>query len=180
MAKKVLHLPTFDAIIYKVSKGKVFLNTLQFLRAAGCSNNYLNKDPSKSYFVALRILKRMGMDVKGCFLKQGVTKYGYISLKGASQLTKSDTGPFRNKKLMKQLNSELKIAVKNLPLSKKKVEKSTGKNAIDDSEVNIVQDSVSLGDLKVKYQLKDKNVFFHLMTIFENIGLEKTVLQQWR
>ena len=182
MAKKVLHLPTFDAIIYKVSKGKVFLNTLQFLRAAGCSNNYLNKDPSKSYFVALRILKRMGMDIKGCFLKQGVTKYGYISLKGASQLTKSDTGPFRNKKRMKLLNSELKIAVRNLPsLSKKKVEKSTGKNINDDdSEVNIVQDAVALGDLKVKYQLKDKNVFFHRMTIFENIGLEKTLLQQWR
>ena len=175
---QVLHLPTFDAIIYKISKGKVFVNTLQFLKAAGCSPNYLNRDPSKAYFVALRILRRMGMDVKGCFLKQGVTKYGYISLKGASMLTRSESGPFRNKKRMRTLNAELKNAVKNLP-SNKKV-KNEGQKETSNEEVNVVADLVTLGDLKVKYQIKDHCVYFHRMTIFENIGLEKALLQQWR
>ena len=178
MATKVLHLPTFDAIIYKISKGKVFVNTLQFLKAAGCSPSYLNRDPSKAYFVALRILRRMGMEVKGCFLKQGVTKYGYISLKGASMLTRSESGPFRNKKRMRTLNAELKTAVKNLPSNKKA--KAEVKNENHENEVNVVADTVTLGDLKVKYQIKDHCVYFHRMTIFENIGLEKTLLQQWR
>ena len=80
---------------------------------------------------------------------------------------------------MKALNAELKNAVKSLP-SNKKVKNEGQQENSNNEEVNVVADLVTLGDLKVKYQIKDQCVYFHRMTIFENIGLEKALLQQWR
>ena len=43
----------------------------------------------------------------------GVCKYGYISVKAATNLFKMESGPFRNKKKMKLLQKELQSAMKN-------------------------------------------------------------------
>ena len=151
LAKKVLHLPSFDDTIpYKLSRGTVFLNTSFFLKAAGCSQQYVENKPSNSYFTVLRLLRKQGINVKGkliklfhyylfkflqkkkhfltylyfntyilkymsilgCFLKQGICKYGYISTKAAFLLFKSEKGPFRNKKRVKLLRKELHEVLK--------------------------------------------------------------------
>ena len=66
LAKKVLHLPSFDDTIpYKLSRGTVFLNTSFFLKAAGCSQQYVENKPSNSYFTVLRLLRKQGINVKG-------------------------------------------------------------------------------------------------------------------
>lgn len=66
LAKKVLRLPSFeDAIPYKLSRGTIFLNTSVFLKSAGCSQKYVERKPSNSYFTVLRLLKKCGMNVKG-------------------------------------------------------------------------------------------------------------------
>lgn len=71
IAKKSIKLPSFSQIDYKLAKGTVFLKTLQLLIAVGCPSKYLDENPSRSYFVLIRLLKKRGMNIKECFLKQG-------------------------------------------------------------------------------------------------------------
>ena len=184
--KNCLNLSSFeDRLPYKLSRGGIFLNTLAFLKLVGCSTKYLEGRPSNSYFAVLRLLKKKGMNIKGCFLKQGICKYGFISTKAALTLFKTDEGPFRNKKKMKLLQKELLEAIKEqLPKYASTFHKisSTSKEATDDNEskedtIDVVLDTISIGDVKVKYQIKDGAIFFHRMTIFEAIGLEKALSQ---
>ena len=75
IAKKSIKLPSFSQIDYKLAKGTVFLKTLQLLIAVGCPSKYLDENPSRSYFVLIRLLKKRGMNIKECFLKQGEKSY---------------------------------------------------------------------------------------------------------
>ena len=47
IAKKSIKLPSFNVIDYKLAKGTVFLKTLQLLKACGCSQKYLDENPSR-------------------------------------------------------------------------------------------------------------------------------------
>ena len=166
IAKKCIKLPSFNQIDYKLAKGTVFLKTLQFLKAVGCPQKYIDDNPSRSYFVLIRLLKKRGMNIKECFLKQGICKYGYISIKAGMTLFKMESGPFRNKKKMKLLQKELQNAMKKLPMTKSK----------NKDQIDIIGDVVSIGNIKVRYMIKDDIMYFHRMTIFEAIGLERALI----
>ena len=175
IAKKSIKLPSFSQIDYKLAKGTVFLKTLQLLIAVGCPSKYLDENPSRSYFVLIRLLKKRGMNIKECFLKQGVCKYGYISVKAATNLFKMESGPFRNKKKMKLLQKELQSAMKKLPQFPRPNSYSN-EDGSGDHHVDIVGDVVSIGNVKVRYLIKNDMIYFHRMTIFESIGLERALI----
>ena len=128
----------------------------------------------RSYFVIIRLLKKRGINIKECFLKQGICKYGFISIKAAFNLFKMESGPFRNKKKMKLLQKELQNGMKKLPQAKviraKRESESKGEG------VDIIGDVVSIGNVKVRYMIKDDMMYFHRMTIFEAIGLERALI----
>ena len=42
--------------------------------------------------------------------------------------------------------------------------------------VDIIGDVVSIGNVKVRYMIKDDMMYFHRMTIFEAIGLERALI----
>ena len=76
--------------------------------------------------------------ILGCFLKQGICKYGYISTKAAFLLFKSEKGPFRNKKRVKLLRKELHEVLKStVPAYTKK--SLTGSNQENKDQVFIVK-----------------------------------------
>ena len=78
------------------------------------------------------------MSILGCFLKQGICKYGYISTKAAFLLFKSEKGPFRNKKRVKLLRKELHEVLKStVPAYTKK--SLTGSNQENKDQVVIVK-----------------------------------------
>ena len=78
------------------------------------------------------------MSILGCFLKQGICKYGYISTKAAFLLFKSEKGPFRNKKRVKLLRKELHEVLKStVPAYTKK--SLTGSNQENKDQVFIVK-----------------------------------------
>ena len=82
------------------------------------------------------ILKNIS--ILGCFLKQGICKYGYISTKAAFLLFKSEKGPFRNKKRVKLLRKELHEVLKStVPAYTKK--SLTGSNQENKDQVFIVK-----------------------------------------
>lgn len=61
----------------------------------------------------------------------------------------------------------------------KKFKKSIIVNNEHDS-IDIVGDDIQIGDIKVRYQIKDGNIFFHRTTIFEAIGLEKALILNFK
>ena len=85
-----------------------------------------------------------------------------------------ESGPFRNKKKMKLLQKELQNGMKKLPQAKviraKRESESKGEG------VDIIGDVVSIGNVKVRYMIKDDMMYFHRMTIFEAIGLERALI----
>ncbi len=184
MARKVLHLPSFESIPYKLSRGTMYLSTIAFLKAVGASKKYLKDKPTKSYFTVLRLLKKQGMDIKGCFLKQGICKYGHISVRAALTLFKSESGPFRNKKRIKALSNELQRALRKFPGLNFEPEACASQPDADqkawDSNVDVVSDTITIGDVKVRYQIKHGSIYFHRSTIFDAIGLEKAMLLNFR
>ena len=116
-------------------------------------------------------------------MKQGICKYGYISTKAAFLLFKSEKGPFRNKKRVKLLRKELHEALKtNVPAYSKKLSTGNGSNQNnkDQDVVEIEAETVTIGDLKVKFQIKNETLYFHRMTVFEAIGLEKALILNYK
>ena len=71
---------------------------VQILRSAGFSPFYLEHNPSKAYFLICKVLSGLGLNLgSGCFLKQGKSKYVYISLHAALLLFDTEFGPFKDK-----------------------------------------------------------------------------------
>ena len=105
----------------------------------------------------------------------GVCKYGYISVKAATNLFKMESGPFRNKKKMKLLQKELQSAMKKLPQFPRPNSYSN-EDGSGDHHVDIIGDVVSIGNVKVRYLIKNDMIYFHRMTIFESIGLERALI----
>ena len=93
----------------------------------------------------------------GCFLKQGICKYGYISTKAAFLLFKSEKGPFRNKKRMKLLRKELHEALKStVPAYTKKSILESNQNTKD--QVNYLPLQPVKIHLNKKLDSKQKNI----------------------
>ena len=67
------------------------------LRSAGFSPFYLEHNPSKAYFLICKVLTGLGLHLGSCFLKQGKSKYVYISLHAALYLFETAFGPFKDK-----------------------------------------------------------------------------------
>ena len=66
------------------------------LRSSGFSPLYLEHNPSKAYFLICRVLSGLGLNLGSCFLKQGKSKYVYISLHAALLLFDTEFGPFKD------------------------------------------------------------------------------------
>ena len=94
---RTLELASFEHIPFKTCNGSVYLHTLQVLRSAGFSPLYLEHNPSKAYFLVCRVLSGLGLNLGSCFLKQGKSKYVYISLHAALYLFDTEFGPFKDK-----------------------------------------------------------------------------------
>ena len=109
---RTLKLSTFNRIAVKVVGGTVFLSTVHFLTAIGFRRSYMTPNPSKAYFVLVRLLKRRGLNTSACFLKWGKSKYAHISVYGALTLFKTEFGPFRDKVKIDRLRNEILASLK--------------------------------------------------------------------
>ncbi len=203
MAKKVLRLPSFNGISYKLCRNTVFLNTRHFLYAIGASSKYVEDHPSRSYSILVRMLAKRGLNTNKCFLKQAQSKYGHISIYGVMTLFKTDSGPFRDRKRIKQLQKELQAALKDLPFYKKKAilkaRKRKGRVSSSNpgasgsglkresgtsgpaAQGEVVDEAhLTIGNLSIKYQVKDGVLFLQRKAIFEAMGLEQNIISSWR
>ena len=58
---RTLNLSSFNDMSIKVVGGTVFISTVHFLTAVGFRRSYMLPNPSKAYFVLVRLLKRRGL-----------------------------------------------------------------------------------------------------------------------
>ena len=66
-----------------------------------------NNNPSKAYFLICRVLSGLGLNLGSCFLKQGKSKYVYISLHAALYLFDTEFGPFKDKEKTATFRKEI-------------------------------------------------------------------------
>ena len=109
---RTLKMSTFNDIAIKLVNGTIFLSTVHFLTAVGFRRSYMSPNPSKAYFVLVRLLKRRGLNCSACFLKWGKSKYAHISVYGAMTLFKTEFGPFRDKCRIGRLRTEILSSLK--------------------------------------------------------------------
>lgn len=114
---RTLKLSTFNDIAIKLVSGTIFLSTVHLLTAVGFRRSYMSPNPSKAYFVLVRLLKRRGLNTSACFLKWGKSKYAHISVYGALTLFKTEFGPFRDKGRIDRLRNEILSSLKENGLS---------------------------------------------------------------
>jgi hypothetical protein len=146
---RTLKLLTFNNIAIKVVAGTVFLSTVHFLTAVGFRRSYMSPNPSKAYFVLVRLLKRRGLNTSACFLKWGKSKYAHISVYAAMTLFKTEFGPFRDKTKIQRLRNELLSALKENGLAyQESLQESEKKkvSAVDEAKLRRDPNFANLGE----------------------------------
>lgn len=146
---RTLKMSSFNDIAIKVVAGSVFLSTVHILTAVGFRRSYMSPNPSKAYFVLVRLLKRRGLNTSACFLKSGKSKYAHISLYGAMTLFKTEFGPFRDKTRIERLRSEILSSLNENGLayqeSLQESEKRKSLSAIDQAKLRRDPNFANLG-----------------------------------
>ncbi|XP_040583813.1 uncharacterized protein [Lepeophtheirus salmonis] len=161
---RILNLKSFEPIPFKSCKNTVYVNTLQLMKVVGFSPSYVDNNPSKAYFVVNKLLSQRGINVDSCFLKQGKSKYVFISLHAVILLFQTEFGPFKDKsKLMNEILDSLK---EHGLVHEKKTTKRSRSNNI----------TVGCDFPRLKYRIKNDMIYIHRKSLFEHLGLEKVIM----
>eukprot|EP00096_Caligus_rogercresseyi_P004615 TRINITY_DN1897_c0_g1_i1.p1 TRINITY_DN1897_c0_g1~~TRINITY_DN1897_c0_g1_i1.p1 ORF type:complete len:1520 (-),score=534.45 TRINITY_DN1897_c0_g1_i1:436-4995(-) len=161
---RILNLKSFEPLPFKSQGGKVYVHTLQLMKAVGFSPSYVDSSPSKAYLSIIKLLSRKGLNVEPCFLRQGKSKYLFISLHAALLLFQTEFGPFKDKE---KLRSEMLEALKEhgLTFTERKGKRRS-------------HDELTMGNEfpRLKYRIKDELIYIHRKSLFEHLGLQKVIL----
>ncbi len=170
---RVVSLPQ-GSVNFKVHHGTVYLNTMQILCAVGFSAQYLGSSRSKVYFVICRLLRVRGLNQAACFLRQGKSKYVFMSMEALQCLFQTDFGPFKDKQRVESVRKELVTA-----LAKQDVRVDGINLQGDRKDAKLPgQSHLYIGKdfSPVPYKKKKGSLFLHRKTCFEALGLEKEIM----
>ena len=163
----------FNDVAFKI-KEKIYVHTVQVLMAVGFSQKYLENCRSKVFFVLGRLLTLRGLNSDNCFLRQGKSKYCFISLSALLVLFETDFGPFKSKERTSALKNAIFEALKargfvnevdDLTKVKTKPEPNSEVIELDGAEFR-----------PIRFRTKNNELFVNRRMCFEAIELEKAIM----
>ena len=157
---------------FKFRKGTVYLNTVHLLKAIGYNAVSVDYNTSKIYFVLCKMLNQLGLNLDTCFLKQGKSKYGFISLHSVWLLFQTGSGPFRNKAKNKLIYAEILDALNKLGIHETRQQPKT----VDQDEHQAKLLKLTSEFPYLRYQIKEGAVFVDRQISFECFGLDKVIV----
>ena len=180
---RVLSLST-GSINYRVHRGRVYLSTVHALCAAGFCPQYLAGSRSKIFYVLCRLLTSRGFNQEACFLRQGKSKYVFISVRALLFLFETEFGPFKDSEKIATVRTELLRALRALGLEGAVSDGSEAppRSSALNSPARASLKSGQFIDLGGKfpnprYRMSgDGRMFVHRKTCFESFGLERAIM----
>ena len=159
-------------IQFKSTENTVYLNTIQLLRVVGFNSVYLDNNPSKAYFTVTKLLSQRGLNVASCFLKQGKSKYVYVSLYAVIVLFQTEFGPFKDKDALK---TDILNSLRDLGLIKDN--HHSNKSIVINHETSFKYlKLISENNYTFRYKIRGNNLYLHRKSVFEATGLERAIM----
>ena len=172
---RTLELPSFETIAFKSFKNTIYVHTIQVLRAAGFSPVYLENSPSKAYFSLCKLLTQRGLNLGSCFLKQGKSKYVYVSLRALFLLFETEFGPFKDKEKMANMKKEIIKSLHDQGFLNNEDKRNSNFEKMTPSKSSkyIILGS---GFSPIRYRIKEGRLYVHRRSCFDTFGLEKVIM----